>query len=145
MIKISVLADSRKKQQHLRSRDPGCLKKTGISAHTPRANTAETSGRNARPALPRQTLNPRCGDSSAGDRRAVCDIRRQCPAVKNYCSFSSFLFFTIRHLTSLFIAFFNSSPAAIRTALRPHAFFPHTSSYMSKSYQERTQRFHIHY
>ena len=40
------------KQQHLRYRDLGCVKNSGITAHTPRANTAETSGRNARPALP---------------------------------------------------------------------------------------------
>ena len=46
-----------------------------------------------RPSLPRKTRRPLFGDSSAGVRQAVRDIRWQHLAVLNYCSFSSFLFF----------------------------------------------------
>jgi hypothetical protein len=80
-----------KKQQYPRYRDPSCVKKQrNYCAH---ANTAETSGHNALPALPRQTLRPRCGDSSAGVRRAVRDIRLRHPRSQNYDNFSSYLFF----------------------------------------------------
>jgi len=58
MVKISIAVDFRKNNSIFAAAISVDQKNSGITAHTPRANTAETSGRNGapRPSLPRQTF-----------------------------------------------------------------------------------------
>ena len=63
MIKISIAADFRKNNSIFAAAISAAQKNSGISASTPSANTAETSGHNGAPlkhtALPRATTTKR--------------------------------------------------------------------------------------
>ena len=90
MLKKLIYADFRKNNSIFAAAISVDQKNRGISARTPRANTAETSGRNTLPALLRRSTQ---ADSSAGVRQAVRDIRWQHLAAQNYCSYGGFLIF----------------------------------------------------
>ena len=87
-VAIAVNADCR----------PRKLKKSEISAHKPSANTAETSGRNAVPALPCHFRRSSCLAMIKAQQYAEPFVTFDDSALRaqNYRSFSSFLFFTLR-------------------------------------------------